>query len=55
MIRAAMRRPRITPRETLPCITDEPKRAFLAGWFSGISVGFILAIALVVIVAKGVR
>lgn len=42
-------------RTTLPCITDTPKAAFLNGWYSGLAVGFITAVALAVIVFKVAR
>lgn len=40
------------PRDTLPCISEPPRAAFLCGWWNGIAVGAMLGVALAVIVLK---
>ena len=41
------------PPSPLPCITEPPKEAFLGGWWAGISVGFVIGVALAVLYFKG--
>ncbi len=41
------------PRTTLPTVADEPKRAWLAGWWAGIAVGAINGLAAAVLILKG--
>lgn len=43
------------PRANLPCVTDDPKREFLVGWWSGLSVGFITASSVAIVFFQAVR
>jgi ElaB/YqjD/DUF883 family membrane-anchored ribosome-binding protein len=42
------------PRATLPNVTDEPRRAFDNGWYSGIAVGIAIGVAVGILLVKGV-
>ena len=43
------------PRQSLPCVTDEPKAAFLSGWWAGIAVGMVNGLAIALIVWKAMK
>lgn len=49
---AAPGRNRLAAPQPLPEITEPPRAAWLAGWWSGIGVGLVLGIAAAVIVAR---
>lgn len=47
--------PRLPQAAPLPTATDQPRAAFLGGWWSGIVVGIVIGAGLAVVVLHGAR
>lgn len=43
------------PRAELPDLADTPKSAFLCGWWSGNATGFVIGMAVAMVLLKAIR